>query len=302
MAEQRTYTGGRFSLDVDGFNVAFLKKFDGLSMEADIVANDLGPDNFQAKHVANIKWTPGKATVGAGMGQGMYNWIKQSFDKAYMPKNGRLVAADFNYKAQSELTFQHALITSVGFPKMDGSSKDGMYLDVEFEAEQVRWAPGDGKDIQAKYGTKQKAWLAANFRFEMGGLPCSRVASIDAFTWKCAVAADQIGIFREPTKHPAKVTIPDLKVSISMADYEAWAGPAKKWFIDGEHLAGNEMQGAIVILGPNMKDEIGRVELKNCGFKKFSKQTLEANTEKIARFDVEFYVEGMTFSLKEYDA
>jgi len=302
MADQRTYTGGRFSLDIDGINVAFVKKFDGLSMEADIVSNDLGPDNFQAKHVGNIKWTPGKVTVGAGMGAGMYNWIKASFDKAQAPKNGTLTAADFNYKAQSALTFQNAIITSVGFPKMDGASKDAMYLDIEFDAEQVRWAKGDGSNIQGKYGTKQKAWLAANFRFEMGSLPCSRVATVDAFTWKCAVAQDQIGIFREPTKHAAKVTIPDLKVSVSMADYDAWAGPAKSWFVDGNHLAKDEMQGALILLGPDMKAEIGRVEFKNCGFKKFSKQTLEANSEKIARFDVEFYVEGMTFNLKEFDA
>ena len=67
---------GRFALDVDGYNVGFLKKFSGLAMEADIVANDLGPDNVQKKHVANIKWTPGKATVGIGMGKGMYDWIK----------------------------------------------------------------------------------------------------------------------------------------------------------------------------------------------------------------------------------
>lgn len=302
MAENRTYTSGRFMMDIDGINVAFLKKFDGLAMEADIVANDLGPDNFQAKHVANIKWTPGKATVGAGMGNGMYQWIKASFDKAQAPKNGTLTAADFNYKAQSQLTFQNAIITSVAFPKMDGSSKDAMYLDVEFEAEQVRWAKGDGSDIRGKYGTKQKAWLCSNFRFEMGGLPCSRVATVDAFTWKCAVASDQIGIFREPTKHAAKVTIPDLKVSVSMADYDQWQQAAKSWFIDGNHLAGNEMQGSLVLLGPNMKDTIGTVEFKNCGFKKFAKQTLEANSEKIARFDAEFYVEGMTFKLNEFDA
>jgi len=302
MADNRTYTSGRFMMDIDGINVAFLKKFDGLAMEADIVANDLGPDNFQAKHVANIKWTPGKATVGAGMGNGMYQWIKASFDKAQAPKNGTLTAADFNYKAQSQLTFQNAIITSVAFPKMDGSSKDAMYLDVEFEAEQVRWAKGDGSDIRGKYGTKQKAWLCSNFRFEMGGLPCSRVATVDAFTWKCAVASDQIGIFREPTKHAAKVTVPDLKVSVSMADYDQWQQAAKSWFIDGNHLAGNEMQGSLVLLGPNMKDTIGTVEFKNCGFKKFSKQTLEANSEKIARFDAEFYVEGMTFKLDEFDA
>ena len=51
MADARTYTAGRFALDVDGYNVGFLKKFSGLAMEADIVANDLGPDNMQKKHV-----------------------------------------------------------------------------------------------------------------------------------------------------------------------------------------------------------------------------------------------------------
>ena len=302
MADQRTYAAGRFALNIDGTNVAFVKKFDGLSMEADVVANDLGPDNFQSKHVSNIKWTAGKATVGIAMGAALYKWIKVSFDKAQVPKNGSLQAADFNYKCQSELTFQNAIITSVGFPKLDGSSKDAVYLDIEFEPEQVRWNKGDGSDIRGQYGVKQKAHLCSNFRFEMGSLPCSRVATVDAFTWKCAVAADQIGIFREPTKHAAKVTVPEIKISVSMADFPQWEGPLKSWFVDGNHLAKDEMQGSIVLLGPNMKDEIARIELKNCGFKKFSKQTLEANSEKIARFDVEFYVEGIALEIKEYDA
>jgi len=302
MADKRTYTAGRFFLEVNNSRVAFLKKFDGLHMEADIVANDLGPDNFQSKHVANIKWTPGKATVGAGMGKGMYEWIKQSFDKSYSYQNGTLIAADFDYKAQSSLTFTQALITEVAFPKLDGSSKDAIYLDVSFDAEQVRWAKGDGNKINGTYGVKQKAWLASNFRFSMGGLPTQRVATIDAFTWKCACAQDQIGIHREPTKHPAKVTVPDIKFSISMADYDAWADEAKKWFIDGKHLAENEMEGSIELLGPDMSQVVGTISLKNCGFKKFSKGALEANSEKIARFDVEMYVEHMTFEMPYTDA
>jgi len=302
MADKRTYTGGRFVVEIGNSRVSYVKKFDGISMEADIVSNDMGAEVFQSKHVANIKWTPGKLTVGAGMGKGMYEWIKQSFDKSFSYQNGTVTSADFDYKAQSVLTFNNALITSVAFPKLDGSSKDAIYLDIEFDVEQARWSKGDNSVIKGDYGIKQKAWLASNFKFQMGGLPCNRVATVDAMTWKCAVAPDQIGIHREPTKHPAKVTVPDVKVSVSMADYEAWAGPAKKWFVDGEHLAGNEMQGAIVLLGPDMKKEIGRVELKNCGFKKFSKQTLEANSEKIARFDVEFYCEGMKLNLDYTDA
>jgi hypothetical protein len=302
MADQRTYTGGRFALDINGENAGFLKKFSGLAMEADIVSNDLGPDNVQKKHVSNIKWTPGKATIGIGMGNECYQWIKAAFDKGYVTKSGSLTSADFNYKAMSVQTFQNALITSLTVPKLDGSSKDAAYFDLEFEAEQVRWSKGGGEDIRGKVGPKQKAWLCSNFRVEMGGLPCSRVASVDSFTWKCAVASDQVGIFREPTKHPAKVTVPDIKLSISMADYQAWADAAKKWFVDGQHLEGDEMQGSITFLGPDMKTEIGSIDLMNCGFKKFSKDDLEANSEKIARFNVELYVEKMVFSLNYFDA
>jgi hypothetical protein len=302
MAGERTYTAGRFALDVNGENAGFLKKFSGFAMEADIVSNDLGPDNVQKKHVSNIKWTPAKATIGIGMGKEMYEWIKAAFDKGYVTKNGQFTSADFNYKAQSILTFQNALITSVTVPKLDGSSKDAAYFDVEMEAEMVRWAKGGGEDIRGKIGPKQKAWLCSNFRLTMGGLPCERVGSIDSFTWKCAVASDQIGTVREPTKHPAKVTVPDLKFSISMADYQPWADAAKKWFVDGEHEEQHELTGSIEFLNPNMKDVIGSIELQNCGFKKFTRGEATANDEKIARFDVEMYCEKMKFNLNYTDS
>jgi len=301
MADQRTYTGGRFALDIDGANAGFLKKFSGLAMEADIVSNDLGPDNVQKKHVSNIKWTPGKATLGIGMGKSMYDWIKAAFDKGFVTKNGTFTSADFNYKAQSELTFSNALITSVTVPKCDGSSKDAAYFDIEFEAEQVRWAKGGGQDIRGKIGPAQKAWLCSNFKVEIGGLPCARIATVDSFTWKCAVAADMVGIFRENTKHPAKVTVPDLKLGISYADHDAWAQAAKKWFIDGAHEEQHEMNGSLTFLGPDMKTELGRIDLMNVGFKKFSDDDAEANTEKIKRFNVELYVEKMVFNISKYD-
>ena len=57
------------------------------------------------------------------------------------------------------------------------------------------------------------------------------------------------------------------------------------------------MQGRIVFLNPNMKDELGDIELQNVGFKKFSTQDFEANSEKIERFDVELYVEKMKFNM-----
>jgi hypothetical protein len=301
MADQHAETIGHFVLDINGENAGFVKKFSGFAMEADIVSNDLGPDNVQKKHVANFRWTPGKAAIGIGMGKECYQWIKAAFDKGGATKSGSLIAADFNYQAISVQAFRDALVTSLTVPKLDGSSKEAAYFDLEFEVEQVRWSTGGGEDIRGKVGPKPKPWLCSNFRFEMGGLPCNRVASVDTFTWKCAVASDQVGTVRVPTKHPAKVTVPDIKVSISMADYQAWAEAAKKWFVDGQHLEENEMQGRIVFLEPGMKEEIGSIDLIHCGFKKFSQGDFEATGESIARFNVELYVEKMAFRLNSFD-
>lgn len=300
----RGYTAGRFALEVAGSSVGSLKKFSGMAMEADVVASGPGPGNAEKKHVATVKWTAGKATVGMGMGQGMYGWIKQSFDKGAEPKNGRLISGDVNYKAQSALDFEGALITEVTVPKLDGSSKDAAYFDIEFEAEMVRWAKGGGEDIRGKIGPKQKQWLCSNFAFELDGLPCDRVATVDSFTWKCAVASDMLGICRENTKHPCKVTVPDLKISVSYADHQAWADAARKWFIDGHCREEDERNGRIMFLGPQMDrgKPIGEVTLQNVGFKKFSDEDAEANSEKIKRFNVELYVEHMEFVLHEYDA
>jgi hypothetical protein len=302
MADQRTYTGGRFALDIAGYNVGYLKKFSGLAMEGDVAANDLGPDNIQKKMVTNFKWTGGKATVGIGMGKGMYEWIEQSFKKGHQTKDGQFTAADFDYKAQSKIEFFSALITGVTVPKLSGDSKDAAYFDVEFEPERVKWSKGGGEVINGKLGQKQKQWMCSNFRIEIGKLPCTRIASVDSFTWKCAIAPDQLGTFNECTKHPAKVTVPDLKFSISHADHQAWADWAYSWFISGNRAETDEVDGAIVFLGPNLKDELGRIDLKNLGIKKFSEDDNEANSEKIKRFNVEMYCEAMQFKMKEVDA
>src|SRR5882672_6426099 len=192
MANERSHTAGRFMLDIDGDNVGFLKKFSGLAMEADIATHDLGPDNVQKKHVANVKWTPAKATIGIGLGKAMYEWIKASFKKAAVRKNGAFTAGDFDYKATSRMEFMDALITSVTVPKLDGSSKDPAYFDIEFEAEHVKWQKGGGQDLKATIGPKQKTWLCSNFLVEIDGMPCERVATVDSFTWKCSVAMDSI--------------------------------------------------------------------------------------------------------------
>jgi hypothetical protein len=301
---KRSASSGRFLLEVGDSRVAFLKEFSGLNYEADIVNHDHGSLNMQSKNMANYKFTPGKASIGMAMGKEMHDWIKASFKRQYATKSGAFIAGDFNYKETHRVNFQNALITSVGIQKLSGDDKSACYFDVEFDAEDVRHVKGTGQDIQGNYGTKTKAWLASCFRFELSGLEdaCKRVASIDAFQWKQSIVADTVGETRIPTKHPAKVVVPNLKLAISSADQEPWRKWAEDWFVNGKCLSEHHKDGALVFLAPDMKQELGRITLKGCGLSKFGDDSHKANAETIKRFNVELYIEEMDFDMQYTDA
>lgn len=304
MAGERSYTQGRFSVDVDGANVGYLKSISGVgTLEAEIATHDLGPDKQQKKHVANTKWAPAKCEIGIGMGKSMYDWMKGSLDKKHIQKNGAVHLGDFDHKAMQSITWYGGLITEVTVPKMSGDSKDAAYFTVGFEYEYAEWAKGGGESISAKMGPKQKNWLCSNYKLEIGGLPCERVASIDSFSWKCTTKKDEVGstASHRQTLHPAKITIPDLKLSISSADKTIWADAARAWFVGGNHGEAQEMTGRLVFLGPNMKDELGEINFMNVGFKKFAGSDLKGGDESVARFNVELYCEQMEFKIKEFD-
>jgi len=301
---KRSAPSGRFALEVGDSRVAFLKEFSGFSYEGDIQTHDLGPMNMQAKHLANFKFSPAKCSIGMGMGKEMHDWIKASFKREYATKSGAFIAGDPNGKATHRVNFMNALITSVGVQKLSGDDKSACYFDVEFDAEDVRHVKGGGEDLSSTYATKTKAWLASCFRFELSGLEdaCKRVASIDAFQWKQSVVSDAIGEQRVYTKHPAKVTVPDLKLAISAADQEPWRKWAEDWFINGKNLAAQHKTGAVIFLGPDMKQELGRISLNGVGLKKFGDDAHKANAETIKRFNVELYVEEMAFDMNYTDS
>lgn len=298
----RSFTGGRFALDVAGHNVGFVKTCSPPSLTAEIAENDTGPDNRVYKHITTIKPTEGKCKMGIGMGKGMYEWIKMSFDKTFQPRSGSFTSADFDYRAQSTCTFYDALITAVTIPKMDGGSKEAAYFDIQFDSERVEWAKAGGESIKAKFGVKQKTWLCCNFRLEIDDMPCERVGSVESFTWKCSVVRDQIGTTRWSTIHPAKVTTPNLKFAVSYDDHDKWAKWAHDWFVLGNCADGHEKNGRLVFLNPAMDKELGHIEFDHLGLVKLEDTEATANDEKVKRFNVELYCEQMKFVLTDIDA
>jgi hypothetical protein len=298
MAIKRSYSAGHFMLSLDG-EPALLKDFDGGNISAEVVTNKLGPDNVATKSISTLKFEPFTVNVGISMGKGLYEWIKASLDKAHIRKNGYIVSADYDYKAQQYRHFRDALITEVTFPALDAASKDSAFITVKFQAEEINYAKGDDAVLKGNLNAKQKKWLPSNFRVSLGDLPCAKVTKVDSFTIKQGTVEDPVGEFRVNQWAPTNMEYPNLKLTISSADIEPWM----KWFDDfvikGNNGQEKELQGQIEFLDPSRTKTLGSVQLMNCGIFKLTNEKLEADKSAVSRFVVELYCEKMAISIDE---
>jgi hypothetical protein len=300
-ANNRSYTAGRFMLDLNGEVAGYIKSVAGGFTKGEVAVHQLGPDNVQKKHLATIKHEPFTFEIGMGMSKTFYNWIRSSFDKGYETRSGEVIAADFDYVAQSARVFRDAYISEVTVPALDGSSKEPAYMTLKVDPEGIRYEKRSGPKLNGPIGPAQKKWLCSNFKFDLPPLPCARVAKIDSFTWKQAVIEDAVGAFRENTKHPAKVETPNLKVTISMADIEEWRAWHEDFVIRGKCSEADEKNGSITFMGPDLAEELAEIQLHQVGIISIQPAKAEANKEEVARFEVELYVERMSFEYKVAD-
>jgi hypothetical protein len=271
-------------------------------MKAEVGTHQLGPSLIQKKNITTISFEDMTVEVGMGMSKGMYEWIQAAFDMGHIKKSGEVHALDFDMNSKSIREFRDTQITEVTMPACDGSSKDPAYMTIKMKPEEIIYKPGTGSQVAGKIAPATKKWLCSNFRFELGALPCSKVAKIDSFTWKLALAKDEVGAFRIPTLHACKVEVPNLKVSISMADSKPWEDWHRSFLIDGNCGEDAELGGSITYMAPDLKEELGKIDLIQCGIISMQTVDTEANKEEVARFQVELYVEQMKFTYLVSDA
>jgi hypothetical protein len=126
-----------------------------------------------SKTIDNLQYPKITFQIDASMGKPMYDWINASVSGGGgggggARKSGAIIFADFNYKELARISFQNALITEVGMPKLDAASSAPGVITVTIEPESTSRAFPSKPNQLAK--PKQKAWLCSNFRLELGGL------------------------------------------------------------------------------------------------------------------------------------
>jgi hypothetical protein len=296
MADERSYGTGSYLLTIDD-SPSVVKKFEGGAPVADVVDINTGDGKLPKKTISNLKYEDIKLEIGISMGQPMVDWLNSFLDNKHIRKQGFFTFGDFDKKARGYMDFRDALLTEFTLPACDAGSKDSGHMSLGLAVEETIMRKGDKADLKGALNVAQKSFLQSNFKLTIGDLPCKRVNKIEALSFKCKIQEDAVGEQRIQTKEPTAMSTPNLVVTYSAADEDAW----DQWFDDfcikGNNGDDKELAGALEWLNPATKETIATLEIQNIGIFKHGYDAATGGADAIRRRKAEMYFETARFKL-----
>jgi len=301
--QARAFGAGKYGIELDGIMAGWLHSGEGGHATSDVVVEKLGPDHIARKHIGGVKYEDITVTCGTGMSKGFYNWIKDSFDHKHSRKNGALIAANYDFKELTRLTFYNALVTEIGMPALDAASKDAAKMTIKFSPEYTRFSSvaGGGASISGKYAADakiQKKWLPANFRLKIRTLevPCLKVNKIEALVIKQKVTENPVGEQRDYQKEPTSVETPNLVVTFPESSSKEFYDWHEDFVIKGNNGQDKELDGSLEYLTPNLQEVLFTLNFFNLGIFKCTPDKIESHSDNIRRVKAEMYCEEIKYN------
>jgi hypothetical protein len=286
-------TGQTVTLEMGGVNQGIMRSFEGGSAVGNVVVEKLGPDLIAHKHLAGVNYEDITVTVGVGVGKDLYEWTKASFDHKHIRKDISFKRSDINQNVTWQMDVFHTLITSVGFPELDGSSKDMGLLTLTLSPEMTRMKAGSGK-LSQSLGSKAKQWLTCNFRLTIPGLDCTRVSKIGALNLTAPTTSNPVGEQRDYEKIPSAITFPNLVVTMPEQLAQTFTDWHNTFVIQGKNDQSQEKEGTLEILAADMKEVLYTLKFHGLGIFRLAPEKLVAQNQ-LPRVTAEMYCETMEF-------
>jgi hypothetical protein len=290
----RTFAAGQLGFELGGAFAGYVNSAEGGYAVGDVVTEKLGPDHIAHKHIAGVRYEDISLACGTGMSKPFYEWVKSAFGSQHDRKDLAIKTADYDGNVKSEMDVFHGLLTEIGFPALDASSKGAATLTLKISPEYTRQKKGSGKlSMIAKRGPK---WLAANFRLAIPGLDCTHVSQIDALTWTERVTENTAAVIRDYEKEPAVLEAPNLVVTLSEAAAESFIDWHQSFVIDGKHDQAQEKTGTLDFLTQDLKQSLFTLKFHGLGIFRLTPDKTEAGSEQVQRVKAEMYCESAEFS------
>lgn len=299
-ANMRPYVANRFFLDLQKTAAGWLLSAEGGLATTEVVNERLAGGNPVRKHAGNVKMEEITFSCGSSMTEPFYEWLKNSLDYKHERKEGSIVTLNYDFKESTRLDFFQALITEIGLPGVDATSKEACKFTIKMAPEwsELKHLGATAAGRAPTDPVKQKRWQAANFRFEVDGMDTKRVSKVDAIVIKQNIVDNTIGERLLFEKEPAQIDFPNVVFYIPEVD----AGPWYKWYeefvVQGKSDPSKEKQGHLDYLTTDVKDTLFTVNFTNLGIIKYTPDKLESSSEKVRSVKIEMYCERMSLEYK----
>jgi hypothetical protein len=296
---KRAYVAAHFALDLEGEGpMGFLRSADGGGITTDIQTYHQGRMMDLWRQVGRPKFGDITLQVGMGLAPPFYDWISSFFTRKIVRKNGTIIGADFNYTERTRRNFNDALITEIGFPALDGGSKDAALMTVKLSPEGMTYETiEDGDKLQSPPGMNlpNKMWHAANFKFTIDGFEDSlqRVTKIDAFSIKQPVLDYPSGNRRTSVRVAGKIDYPPINIYIQEVDSSGAIEQAYARLIDYDAPSDGGMNASLEYLAPDLTT-LATVNMTGVDIVSIEHQKLDASAETSAMVKLQIQVEAMT--------
>jgi phage tail-like protein len=292
-AGARSFTSGKFAIELDGKIAGWLISAEGGHAVGDVVTEKIGPDHIQRKHIGAVKYEDITISCGSATSRALEGWVKSVLQRDVQRHDGAIVSVDQQLREVGRLTFSNAVITEIGFPALDAGSKDAAKLTVKFAPEMTRRNAGSGKTLAAP--GVEKRWTSRDFKLEIDGLDCTHVNKIEALTVKQKVTENAVAE-QGDSLDVAAVEIPNLVITLSESTADSFYDWHEDFLIRGNNGQEQEKGGQLTWLQANRLGEIGKLTFRHLGIFKLAAEKVEAASENIRRVKVEMYCEDMALN------
>jgi hypothetical protein len=280
----------QFSLD-GAPDAGFVKSVSGGYVKGEVAAEQAGPNFRQFKHVATIDIEPIKLELAMALSGPMMDWIGDSWRRGYSRRNGHVAHGDFSGNSRIEQWFKNALLVETGFPALDASSKESLFLNCTILPEQLEIKEGSGM-IGGSVSPLQKQWQANNFNVDIDGINTDGLVKVDAFTVKQKHKKFHYGAMRYAEIEPTGLEFPTFTMYSTIDCAHGFYDWHEKYVIKGHRDTEMEKDGEIQFLSPS-GDILMTVSMRRIGITGVSIEKSEAMGDKLKLVKIEMFVEDL---------
>ena len=144
--------------------------------------------------------------------------------------------------------------------------------------------------------------LSSNFRLNIAGLDCTKVAKIHSFTVKQRLAGETLvnGRYQVDATQaapPNLLEFPNLRIELATTSAESWGAWFRSFVINGNSSTMNEKTGTLSFLAPNLSTVLATISFQNLGIFRLEDALPDASAE-ITRVVAEHYCERMELAVE----